>query len=163
MEPVQFTEKQILEIKSVLSGVDENLTKIYFGCDSLRMKKNKVWHAKYATVMIIHKNGKNGCRIFRDISWERDYDQNKARPALRLMNEVYKVSELFIQMHPFIKGYDIEVHLDVNPDERFGSSCVAKQAAGYILGVTGIHPKLKPDALAASFGADGIGRGFDLR
>jgi len=157
-----FTEDQITDIVDLLITLSDD-TKIYLGCDSLRYKKNKKWMAKYATVLIVHKNGNNGCKIFQNISHERDYDVKKNRPSMRLMNEVYKVADLYLQLAPFIDQYDIEVHLDVNPDPKYGSSCVATQAAGYILGVTGITPKLKPDAFAASFGADGIGREFHNR
>ena len=42
-----------------------------------------------------------------------------------------------------------------------GSHFIAQQAAGYVLGVTGIEPKLKPEGFAASYGADGIAHGRD--
>ncbi len=58
-------------------------------------------------------------------------------------------------------GYDVEIHLDINTDPMEGSSCVAQQAAGYVLGVTGLEPKLKPEGFAASHGADGIAHGRD--
>ena len=73
---------------------------------------------------------------------------------MRLMNEVQKVCELYVQLAPFIDEFDIEIHCDISTDTKNGSNCVATQAAGYVLGVTGITPKLKPDAFAASFGAD---------
>jgi len=161
-KPVHFTDEQITQIIDILSELSSK-TKIYFGCDSVRIIKNGQKMAKYATVLVVHKNGSNGCKIFRNISYEPDYEKNISRPRMRLMTEVYKVAELYMQMYPYIFGYDIEVHLDVNPDEIHGSSCVAKEAAGYILGVTGMEPKLKPDALAASFGADGIVHGFHER
>jgi predicted RNase H-related nuclease YkuK (DUF458 family) len=46
-------------------------------------------------------------------------------------------------------------------DPKHGSNCAASEAAGYVLGMTGIEPKLKPESWAASFGADGVvhGRG----
>lgn len=157
-----FTPTQIDDVIEMLLDLDHT-TKLYFGCDSVRFKKAGVWYAKYATVLIVHKNGKNGCKIFRNISTERDYDARKNRPATRLMNEVYKVTELYLQFAGLIDEFDVEIHLDINPDKNFGSSCVATQAAGYVLGVTQINPKLKPDAFASSFGADGIGRGFDTR
>jgi len=120
------------------------------------------WHARYATVAIIHKNGKNGCRIFSNVSIEADYDLKKNRPKMRMMNEVSKVCSLYTQLAPFIDEYDIEIHLDINTDPKHGSNCAANEAAGFVLGMTGIEPKLKPDSWAASFGADGVahGRGY---
>jgi predicted RNase H-related nuclease YkuK (DUF458 family) len=46
------------------------------------------------------------------------------------------------------------LHLDINPDERYGSSCVVTQAIGYIIGTCNIEPKVKPYAFAASIAAD---------
>ena len=164
-----FTEKQIEIIIDFLCTVD-NETKIYFGCDSLAYKKTidsktkkHIWWGKFATVMIVHVNGNNGCRIFRHIDHDRVYDSKKNRPQDRLMKEVYRVTALYNQMIPFIDQFKTEIHVDISTDEMHGSSCVATQAAGYILGMTGSEPKLKPHAFAASFGADGIGRGFDVR
>lgn len=155
-----FTQGQIEEVVDLLLGLDTN-TKIYLGCDSVKFRKNGRWFAKYATVCVIHMNGKNGCRVFRHKSIEPDYDLKKNRPSMRLMNEVQKVAELYIQLAPFIDEYDVEIHLDINRDPKHGSNCVASQAAGYILGVTGVEPKLKPDAFAASFSADHFAHNFE--
>jgi predicted RNase H-related nuclease YkuK (DUF458 family) len=73
------------------------------------------------------------------------------------MNEVMKSCELYTQLAPFIDEFDVEIHCDVNTDPKHGSNCVAVQAAGYVLGVTGLNEdqvKLKPQAFAASFAGD---------
>lgn len=129
-------------------------TRLYVGCDSEKFKKDGVWVADYITVVIVHKNGKNGCRVFGAVNRERDYDQNKKRPSIRLMTEVYKVSELYIDLKKAMPNHEIEVHLDINPDKQFGSSIVVDQAVGYIRGVCGMIPKIKPEAFAASYAAD---------
>ena len=135
-------------------------TKIYLGCDSIRFldKKGKKM-GRYATVLIVHMDGKKGCKIFSNISYEPDFDLKKSRHKLRLLNEVRKVCELYHQVIPYIDEFDIEVHLDINTDPKHGSNCVATEAAGYVLGMTGIEPKLKPESWAASFGADGVAHG----
>lgn len=148
-----FTQKQIEDLVDLLITVDSN-TKIYLGCDSVRFRKNGVWYAKFATVCVVHINGNKGCKVFAHRSVERDYDLKKNRPSMRLMNEVQKVCELYTQLAPFIDEFNVEIHLDINPNVLFGSNCVATQAAGYVLGVTGIEPRLKPNALSASFCAD---------
>lgn len=153
-----FTQKQIEEMVDLLSKLDTT-TKIYLGCDSVRYRKdNRTW-ARFATVAIVHMNGKNGCRIFSNISREMDYDVKKNRPKMRMMNEVMKVCALYNQLIPFIDEFDIEIHLDINTDPKHGSNCAASEAAGYVLGMTGIEPKLKPDSWAASFGADAVAHG----
>ena len=73
-------------------------TKIYLGCDSERMRIDGKWHADYILAIVVHINGKNGCKIFGEVQRERDYDQKQERPRYRLMNEVYKVSELYLKL-----------------------------------------------------------------
>lgn len=150
-----FTQDQIEEIVELLSTLDTT-TKVYLGCDSVRYFKNGRAFGRYATVCIIHKNGKNGCKIFSNRSVEPDYDVKKNRPKMRMLNEVQKVCELYNQLIPFIDEFDIEIHLDINMDPKHGSNCAASEAAGYVLGMTGVEPKLKPQSWAASFGADHI-------
>jgi predicted RNase H-related nuclease YkuK (DUF458 family) len=156
-----FSEAQVEEIVELLATLDTS-TKIYFGCDSVRVRKNGRWFANYATVFIVHINGKNGCRLFSHLSTEPDYDVKLNRPKMRMMKEVQKVCELYTQLIPFIDEFEIEVHLDINSDPKHGSNCAAQEAAGYVLGVTGLPEgqiKLKPDSFAASFGADAAAHG----
>jgi predicted RNase H-related nuclease YkuK (DUF458 family) len=129
-------------------------TRIYLGADSERFKIDKQWWAEYTTVVVIHRNGNNGCKIFGEMDRERDYDQRSNRPSLRLMNEVYRVSDLFQRLAPVVSEWPIEVHLDINPNEMHGSSCVVQQAIGYIRGTCNVVPRIKPRAWAASYAAD---------
>lgn len=129
-------------------------TKIYLGCDSERMKVNGVWFADYILAIVVHVNGNNGCKIFGEVVRERDYDQKQARPRYRLMNEVYKVSEMYLKLADVLEGREVQVHLDINPNEMHGSSCVINEAVGYIRGVCNVVPLVKPNAFAASYAAD---------
>jgi len=129
-------------------------TKIYLGCDSERFRMNGVWYADYILAIVVHIDGKHGCKLFGEVVRERDYDQRKDRPSTRLMTEVYKVSELYLKLDEVLDGRDVEVHLDINPDEDHGSSCVLNQAIGYIKGTCNVVPLVKPDAFAASYAAD---------
>jgi predicted RNase H-related nuclease YkuK (DUF458 family) len=154
-----FTQQQIEDIVNLLLTCDSN-TKIYLGCDSIKYStKSKKMMGKYATVAIVHMNGKHGGRIFSSISYEPDYDMKPSRPKMRMMKEVQKVCELYTQIGAFIDEFDVEIHLDVNLDPNHGSSCAATEAAGYVLGMTGIEPKLKPNSWAASVGADKVANG----
>jgi predicted RNase H-related nuclease YkuK (DUF458 family) len=129
-------------------------TKIYIGCDSERIKIDKVWYADYITAIVVHINGNNGCKLFGEVVRERDFDQKQSRPRYRLMNEVYKVSELFLKLADVLVDRDVEVHLDINPNEMTGSSCVINEAIGYIKGTCNVIPLVKPQAFAASYAAD---------
>ena len=53
-----------------------------------------------------------------------------------------------------LEGRQVEVHLDINPDELHGSSCVLSQAIGYIKGTCNVIPFVKPQAFAATYAAD---------
>ena len=126
-----FTQAQIEDIAELLSTLS-NDTKIYFGCDSVRYFRKSRAYGRYATVCIIHLNGKNGCKIFSNVSYAPDYDVRKDRPKMRMLNEVQKVCELYNQLIPFIDEFDVEIHLDINTDPKHGSSCAASEAAGYV-------------------------------
>ena len=141
------------EIKTFVQSCGAG-TRIYVGCDSERFIQQGRWHADYTLAVVVHVNGNRGCRIFGSISTEQDYDQRRERPQMRLMTEVYKVSELYLQLAEVLPDYDIQVHLDINPDEKHGSSCVIAQAIGYIRGTCNVIPFVKPDAFAASVAAD---------
>lgn len=129
-------------------------TKIYIGADSERLNIKGVWYADYALAVVVHVGGRHGCKVFGEIIRERDYDQKKSRPALRLMNEVYKVAELFNELQSVLVDKDLEVHLDINRNAEYGSSCVISEAIGYIRGVCLVEPVVKPNAWAASYAAD---------
>jgi len=129
-------------------------TKIYLGCDSETLKINGVSYADYILVIVVHINGNNGCKLFGEVHRERIWDKKPNKPAMRLMTEVYKVSELYLKLAEVLDGRLVEVHLDINPDEQYGSSCVISQAVGYIKGVCNVIPFVKPAAFAASYAAD---------
>lgn len=145
-----------LDLDQVKTFIDAQTpeTKIYLGCDSERIKIDGVWYADYILAIVVHINGNNGCKLFGEVQRERDWDQKYSRPSQRLMTEVYKVSELYLKLAEVLEGRQVEVHLDINPDEQHGSSCVISQAVGYIRGVCNVIPFVKPDAFAASYAAD---------
>jgi predicted RNase H-related nuclease YkuK (DUF458 family) len=129
-------------------------TKIYIGCDSVRFALGKDWYADYTLAIVIHINGNNGCKLFGEVQRERDWDQKQDRPRMRLMNEVYKIADLFHKLKDVLEGRELEVHLDINPDEVHGSSCVVNEAIGYIRGMCNVVPMVKPNAFAATNAAD---------
>lgn len=150
-----FTEEKIEEIKEFLV---EQPGRVYLGCDSVKFKKGKTWFARYAVVLVVHMNNAHGCKIFGYCETERDYDQSERKPRMRLMNEVYKVAELYMLFAEELEDREVEVHLDINPNEKHNSSIVLNEATGYILGMTGIKAKVKPEAFAASYAADASAR-----
>jgi predicted RNase H-related nuclease YkuK (DUF458 family) len=143
----------VFEIAQYIEEQGPN-SKVYIGGDSHRFQKGSRWFAEYTMVVVVHKDGKHGCKIFGENSVEPDYDSVMNKPRLRLMNEVYKIADLYLQLEPILGDREIEIHLDINPKEKAGSSCVVQQAVGYIRGVCNVVPMTKPKAFAASCAAD---------
>jgi predicted RNase H-related nuclease YkuK (DUF458 family) len=141
-EVKKFIEKQTPE------------TKIYLGCDSERLRVDGVWYADYILAIVVHIDGKHGCKLFGEVIREKDFDKKVSRPRYRLMNEAYKLSELYLKLFDVLEDRTVEVHLDINPNEMFGSSCVIQEAIGYIRGTCNVIPMVKPKAFAASYAAD---------
>jgi len=143
----------LIEVKNFIESQSPS-TKIYIGADSERFRMDGKWYADYTLAVVVHIDGCHGCKIFGEIQRELDYDQKKSKPAMRLMNEVYKVSDLFQELADVLEDRYVEVHLDINPNELYGSSCVVQQAIGYIKGTCNVVPMVKPNAFAASYAAD---------
>ena len=143
----------IIEVESFIRAQSKE-TKVYLGCDSERFKYNSVWYADYTLAIVVHIDSKHGCKIFGEVQREKDYDQKSNRPSVRLMTEVYKISELYLKLQEVLHDRHVEVHLDLNPDEKYASSTVVQQAIGYIKGTCNVIPMVKPNAWAASYCAD---------
>jgi uncharacterized protein len=148
MKPIDIDE-----VKTFIEAQSPE-TKIYIGGDSERFLIGKDWYADYTLAIVVHIDGKHGCKIFGEVQRERDWDQKKNRPRMRLMNEVYKIAELYTKLHEVLEDRDVQIHLDINPNEKYGSSCVVQEAVGYIRGMCNVVPMVKPQAFAASYCAD---------
>ena len=112
---------------------------------------------------MIHINARNGCKIFGEVQRERDYDKSRRSPRLRLMTEVYKVADLYLKLADVLEDRHVEVHLDINPNQMYGSSCVVDEAIGYIRGTCNVLPMVKPQAFAATYCADRLKEILDQR
>jgi predicted RNase H-related nuclease YkuK (DUF458 family) len=129
-------------------------TAVYIGVDSEKFRKNGKWYADYTLAIVVHIDSAHGCKVFGEVQREQVFDAKKDRPAMRLMTEVYKAADLYLQLADALADRYVEIHLDLNPDERHGSSCVIQQAIGYVKGTCGVIPKVKPRSWAASYAAD---------
>jgi predicted RNase H-related nuclease YkuK (DUF458 family) len=78
------------------------------------------------------------------------------------MQEVYKASETYLQLAEVIGDREVQIHLDLNPNKKYASSVVIEQAIGYIKGTCNVIPMVKPEAFAASYAADRLGRVVNL-
>ena len=129
-------------------------SKIYIGCDSEVFKRNDKWMINYYSVVVIHIDKHKGCKIFGQKTTETDYTKDKKKPLYRLMQEVYKASELYLSLSDVIDPRDVEVHLDLNPSKKHISNQIVEQAIGYIKSTCNVVPMIKPSAWAATSVAD---------
>ena len=73
----------------------------------------------------------------------------------RMLKEVSASIEIGYEIWPLLDLYGVtmEIHADINADPRYDSNAAMSEALGYIIGM-GWDAKVKPDAYAASKGAD---------
>jgi predicted RNase H-related nuclease YkuK (DUF458 family) len=147
--------KKHINIAEVAAFINECSpeTKIYIGVDSERFRLNGVWYVDYISAVVVHFDGKHGCKIFGAVDRERDFGQTASKPKMRLMGEVYRAADLYLELSKEV-AHDMEVHLDLNPNEMYGSNVAVQEAVGYIKGMCGVIPMVKPNAPAASYCAD---------
>jgi len=148
-----FSKKKLAEVKSFIEKQSEQ-SKIYIGCDSDAFVTKRGKFADFYLVVVIHIEQSHGCKIFGEKFTEQDFTIDKKKPTYRLMKEVYKASELYLELAEVIGIRDVEIHLDINRDERHASSLVLDQAIGYIKGTCNIIPIVKPDSWCATHVAD---------
>jgi len=145
------------EVEKYLQGCSDE-TRLYLGCDSrvfYNSRRDRM--VNYTTAIVVHIDGCRGGKLFYENSIERDLSASRKKPSVRLMTEVYKVSELYLRLIDEVDSCiekDIEIHLDVNPKHEHKSSAIISEALGYIRGVCQVEAKVKPEAWAASTVAD---------
>ena len=123
---------------------------VYIGCDSIRFKKNKMWYAKYSTVIIVHMDSKHGCPLFHESVDMPDYGNLKQR----LLNEVQMAVMAATEIVDVLGDRHMEIHLDINPNPKHKSSVAVKEALGWVKGSLGLDAKIKPASFAATHAAD---------
>lgn len=136
---------------------------VYIGTDSIRYKKKnektgrKEWYARYATVVVVHKDAMHGCKIFYNTDVQRDYGEGVEGLRSRLLNEVNYAIQAAVEITEVLGDRHLEVHLDLNNDPMHKSNVAVKEAVGWVMGM-GFQPKIKPDGWAATHAADHCAR-----
>ena len=123
---------------------------VYIGCDSIRFRKNKIWYAKYSTVVIVHMDSKKGCRLFHESVDMPDYGNLKQR----LLTEVQYAVAAATEIIEVLGNRHMEIHLDINPDPKHKSNVAVKEALGWVKGSLNMDAKIKPASFAATHAAD---------
>jgi len=141
-----------------------NKVKICIGTDS--QKKGKGY--KYAVAIIFEMKKpmglENGKMVYKGMGAKviSGTFVEKYKPSLqeRMLKEVQLSIDVSYSILPLLELYEIdfEIHADVNPDPMAGSHVALHEAVGFIRGM-GFECKVKPDAYAASSGADKLCNG----
>jgi predicted RNase H-related nuclease YkuK (DUF458 family) len=140
-EIIDYLEKLIVAEKEKGHKI-----KVCVGTDAQRRGRGH----KFVTVIALISEGKGGMLMYTV-----EHEMHKITLNQKLLKEVYKSIEIAYSINPLLELYDIklEIHVDINADERWASNKSMSQAVGYIMGM-GYDYKVKPDAFAASFNAD---------
>lgn len=154
-----FDAKEKELVLEYLLNMEAN-SSVYIGCDSVRFKKKGLWYARYTVAFIIHRGSKHGGKIFHFTEIERAFDPKVSKPRMRLMREVQLAVDTYTAFEDELIEIDVSIHLDINSDKNHNSNLVMKEAIGYVMGMTGIHADVKPNAWAASHAGDRGARGL---
>lgn len=144
--PINEPILDYLEKLIILERKKGNKLRVCIGTDAQRKGRGH----KFVTVIALIAERKGGM-----IMYTAEHDFNKMTLNQKLIKEVYKSIEIAYMINPLLELYNInlEIHVDINPSERWASNKSMSQAVGYIQGM-GYGYKVKPDAFAASFNAD---------
>lgn len=133
---------------------------VYVGGDSqVYSHKGQNWNL-YIVIIAIHIDGNKGVRVFKQAEWLRDYSGSMRQ---RLMTEVMAITDIAGRIMDgigekriqwMIENKKFDIHLDINSKIEHKSNVVMKEAMGYVKGMLGIDPKVKPNSFIASVGAD---------
>lgn len=150
-----FTEA----IEAIKASTPESA--VYIGTDSVRFRKNGKWYARYATVVVLHKDMSKGCKVWHHKvvlpdSNDAGKEENMGARMARLLKEVEFTIDHALVVLPECGNRYVEIHLDVNPDPKTGSHIACNSAVGWVTGTLGISPKVKNEAWAATHAADHV-------
>lgn len=126
---------------------------VYIGCDSVVIGNVMT---KFTTVILLHYNSNNGAKCFsQTVKIDRAMSIRE-----RLMREVYFAVEFGLEIVDSVGSRNMEIHLDINPDDRYRSNIVMNEAVGFVSS-QGLKVLTKPTSFAATSVADQILRSQD--
>jgi len=149
---IEDLESYIFEVMSThraeLAGKD---LKISIGTDSIFKPKRTHWNVLYITTIAFTFGNHGTHLIYREDLIKGEWT-TRLDLFTRLWREVEMSAELGKWMTEVVKICP-EIHLDINPKEKYQSNQLFNAAKGYIAGL-GFDVQLKPDAAIASCAAD---------
>ena len=133
---------------------------IYIGCDSLPPKGNVT---SFITVVVLYDVGHGThviCKKDKSDKIKAMYDRLWHEVELAVEVAQYLRDNAILEYRTkagTVKSIDLQVHLDLNPDESFKSNNVYNAALGYVKSL-GFEFIPKPTAFAATYMADNLVR-----
>ena len=127
--------------------------------EHMGMEKKKRWDG---TIEKIDTYVGRGVMVIGGTFWEEmrastNKKKHREREVInqRMLREVSASISVGYEIWPLLDLYGVtmEIHADINADPRYESNVAMREALGYITGM-GWDAKIKPDAYAASKGAD---------
>lgn len=110
--------------------------KFYVGCDSQLIKHKII----YVTAIVLYRQGNGGLAYYFKEHEEKVHDRT------RLWNETFKAVNCALWLNELLKQVDlivVEVHADLNHDEKHMSNTMVQACLGYICSM-GFEGKIKP-------------------
>ena len=127
---------------------NENV-EILIGCDS----QNQGNHTTYAIVVALYRNGKGAHVLYK--RWKTQREQVR---SIRLLNEVWYAVETAEEMREAQIPKPKWIDIDLNPDPRYKSNEVFRQAVGLVEGM-GYEVRYKSLGPIATYAADHLVKG----
>jgi len=127
--------------------------KVCVGTDSQKVGRKY----KFATAICIITSDQYGTGKGGMVLGARYFEPAGMTINERMIKEVAKSIEVSTEIWPLLDLYEIklEIHADINQDERHASNKALGEAVGYIKGMDW-EAKVKPNAYAASTVADNL-------
>lgn len=142
-QPIEDVVQYIKDYMSKNEGIE-----ILVGADSQSFSKRTV----YGVVVVLYKPGKGG-----HVICTKEVTAKERVLNVRLLNEVWKAIEVAEILResglPLVKWIDI----DLNPDEKYKSNAVLRQAIGMIEGC-GFHARWKNHGALTTYSANHLVR-----
>ena len=155
-------KNKIMVYKKLYSGIEVDLNEyikeymdlnneveILIGCDS----QNQGEHTTYAIVVALYKPGKGAHVLYRKWKTQREYTR-----SIRLLNEVWYAVETAEDMREAGIKKPKWIDIDLNPDPRYKSNEVFRQAVGMVEGM-GYEVRYKSLGPIATYAADHLVKG----
>ena len=142
-------------IKEYMSRKDRNdVIDILIGCDSQNFGNRKT---VYGLVIVLHTKTKGGTGKGGHVLCNKEITPMEKNTPVRLLTEVWKSVELANELTEAGLPKPTYIDIDLNPDPKFKSNSVLRQAIGLVEGM-GYTARWKHTGVMATYSANLLAR-----